>query len=219
MKTDVLYRNRFGPEDEAFKARVWSILWRRVFSRYIRPDDVLLDVGAGYCELVNAASARRRIAVDLNPELRRRAAPGVEVLIASADRLPSLADGSVTVAFTSNFLEHLPDRETLGRVAAEVHRVLAPGGRLLAMGPNIRFMAGTYWDFLDHHLPLSDRSVCELLLATGFELEQVVPRFLPATTKIGLPRWPWLVEAYLALRPLSSALVGAQFLVVGRKPV
>ena len=217
MKLDVLYASRFTREEQAFKARVWAILWRRVFSRLVGPDDVLLDVGGGYCELVNAATARRRIVVDLNPDTRGRAAPGVEVLTQSADDISSLADGSVTVAFTSNFFEHLPSREVLGRVVAEMHRVLAPGGLVLAMGPNIRFMPDTYWDFFDHVLPLSDRSVCELLVSAGFSLERVVPRFLPPTTKLGLPRWPWLVEAYLALRPLSSRLLGKQFLVVARK--
>jgi SAM-dependent methyltransferase len=218
MKLDALYANRFAPEEQAFKERLWAILWRRVFSRYIGPDDALLDVGGGYCELVNVATARRRVVVDLNPDTRGRAAPGVEVLTRSADDIPSIADGSMTVAFTSNFFEHLPSREVLGRVVAEIGRVLAPGGLLLAMGPNIRFMPDTYWDFFDHLLPLSDRSVCELLVNSGFTLEQVVPRFLPATTKLGLPQWPWLVEAYLTLRPLSSAVVGKQFLIVARKP-
>ena len=218
MRLDALYENRFAPEEEAFKARVWSILWRRVFSRYIRPDDVLVDVGGGYCELSNAAVARRRIVVDMNPGARSRAAPGVEVQIASAERMSFLSDGEATVAFTSNFFEHLPDKATLERVVQEIARVLRPGGRLIAMGPNVRLMPGAYWDFFDHHLPLSDRSVRELLETAGFEIERVEPRFLPATTKLSLPRWPWLVEAYLALRPLSSWAVGKQFLVIARKP-
>ncbi len=218
MKLDVLYSNRFSPAEEAFKARVWAILWRRVFSHYIAPDDSLLDVGGGYCELANAARARRRIVVDMNPQTRTRAAAGVEVHIASAESMAFLADGEATVAFSSNFFEHLPDKATLERIIAEIRRVLAPGGRLVAMGPNVRLMSGAYWDFFDHHLPLSERSLCELLLANGFELEKIEPRFLPATTKLRAPRWPWLVEAYLALRPLSSWVAGKQFLVVARKP-
>ncbi len=217
MKLERLYWNRFSPEEEAFKARLWSILWQREFRRYIGPDDVLVDVGGGYCELSNAATARRRIVVDMNPEAERRAAEGVEVRIASADRMTFLRDGEATVAFTSNFFEHLPDKATLERVVLEIRRVLAPGGRLVAMGPNVRLIPGSYWDFFDHHLPLSERSLCELLLGSGFELERVEPRFLPATTKLSLPRWPWLVEAYLALRPLSSWIAGKQFLVVARK--
>lgn len=217
MKLDVLYTNRFAPEEEAFKSKVWAILWKRVFSRYIGADDVLLDVGGGYCELSNAAVARRRLVVDMNPRVHAYAHAGIEVHVASAERMPFLADGEATVAFTSNFFEHLPDKATLERVVAEIARVLAPSGRLIAVGPNVRLMPGSYWDFFDHHLPLSDRSVRELLEASGFEVERVDPRFLPATTKVGLPRWPWLVEAYLALRPLSSWAVGKQFLVVARK--
>lgn len=218
MRLDPLYANRFSPEERAFKARVWAILWRRVFSRLIGPEDVLLDVGGGYCELANTATARRRIVVDLNPQARACAAPGVEVLTQSAEEMTSLADGSVTVVFTSNFLEHLPTREALGRVVAEMRRVLAPGGLLVAVGPNVRLMPGTYWDFIDHQLPLSDRSVRELLVNSGFSIERVVPRFVPATTKLRLPRWAWLVELYFWLRPLSSAVTGRQFLVVARKP-
>lgn len=218
MQLDALYASRFDAKDEAWKRRVWSVLWRRVFSRLVAPDHVLLDVGGGYCELANAAVARRRIVVDLNPEVARHAAPGVEVRIAPADDLAFLDDGQVDVAFTSNFFEHLPDKPTLTRTAIEIRRVLRPGGRLVAMGPNVRLMPGAYWDYYDHHLALSERSLAELLAMLGFEIEQAEARFLPATVKTRLPRWEWLVEAYLALRPVSSILLGRQFLVIARKP-
>ncbi|HET6921729.1 MAG TPA: class I SAM-dependent methyltransferase [Anaeromyxobacteraceae bacterium] len=218
MRLDLLYANRFDARDEAFKARVWAILWRRVFSRWIGPRDVLLDVGGGYCELANAARARRRIVVDLNPLAPRHAAPGVEVHLASAEAMGFLGDGEVDVVFSSNFFEHLPDKGSLTRVLGEMRRVLRPGGRLLAVGPNVRLMPGSYWDWYDHHLPLSERSLAEALLMCGFALERVDPRFLPATTRSRLPRWPWLVEAWLALRPLSSLLTGRQFLLVARRP-
>jgi SAM-dependent methyltransferase len=214
-----LYANRFPEQELAFRSAVWRILWRRVFSAYIGLDDVLVDVGAGLCELVNVAVARRRIAVDVNPDTERLAAPGVEVHLASADRMTFLADGEATAAFTSNFFEHLPDKQLLQRTVREIHRVLAPGGRLVALGPNIRFTPGTYWDYFDHHLPLSDRSLCELLRLEGFVIERVEPRLLPETTKIPAPRWPWLLEVYLAARPLSSWMLGRQFLVVARKQV
>jgi len=86
------------------------------------------------------------------------------------------------------------------------------------MGPNIRVLPGAYWDYSDHHVPLSDKSVSEALLLHGFELRHVEPRFLPYTVKGAGPRWRWLVEAYLATRPLSSALLGKQFLIVAAKP-
>lgn len=217
MDLSGLYANRFDEADQAWKLQVWKILWQRVFSKEVAPGDTLLDVGAGYCEFINSAVAARRIAVDLNPDTAARAAPGVEVHQVPAQELAFLKDGEVDVAFSSNFFEHLPSKALLTQVMQELHRVLKPGGKLIVMGPNVRLLPGTYWDYYDHHLPLTDRSLGELASMTGFELVRVEPRFLPYTVKGRGPRWPALVEAYLALRPLSSAVLGKQFLVVAKR--
>lgn len=218
MALKELYRTRFAEDERTRKVRMWATLWDRVFSRWVKPDDTVLDLGAGFCEFINAAVARRRVAVDLNPDLAGVAGPGVEAHVTSATSLSFLRDGEVDVVFTSNFLEHLPDKPTLTATIEAARRVLRPGGLLIAMGPNIRFLASVYWDYYDHHVPLSDRSVCELLAMCGFELVRVEPRFMPYTVKSHLPQWQWLIRAYLALRPLSSAVFGKQFLVVARKP-
>jgi SAM-dependent methyltransferase len=215
---EALYANRFDERDRAWKAEVWKILWRRVFSRWVPADSTLVDLGAGYCEFINHAVARRRIAVDLNPDTARNAAAGIEVRATSADDLSFLGPAEVDAVFTSNFLEHLPSKAVVTRVLCEVYRVLRPGGRLILMGPNIRYLAGRYWDYFDHHVPLSDASVCEALVLTGFQVTDVEPRFLPYTVKGNRLRWRWLVEAYLALRPLSSRALGRQFLIAAVKP-
>ena len=217
-KLALLYANRFDQGDLAWKDEVWSILWKRVFSSWVRPEDKLLDLGAGYCEFINHAVAKRRLAVDLNPETARHASPGVEVHSVSADNLSFLQPGELDVVFSSNFLEHLSSKEAVTRVIEEIRRVLRPGGRVIFMGPNIRYLSDKYWDYFDHHVPLSHASVCEALELHAFELEHVEPRFVPYTVKGSRLRWGLLVEIYLALRPLSSALLGKQFLVAARKP-
>ena len=214
---EALYANRFDERDLAWKNKVWKILWNRVFSRWVDNEGTLVDLGAGYCEFINHAVARRRIAVDLNPATARMAAPGVEVRATSADDLRFLGTEADTI-FTSNFLEHLPSKEAVTRVLEEAHRVLKPGGRFILLGPNIRCLADRYWDYFDHHVPLSHASLCEVLALRGFRIDRVEPRFLPYTVKGTRLRWQWLVEAYLALRPFSSALLGRQFLIVAVKP-
>ena len=54
--------------------------------------------------------------------------------------------------FMSNYLEHLPisrrgHRASCGRSR---HGLLRPGGRVIVLQPNIRFVGGAYWDFIDH---------------------------------------------------------------------
>ena len=212
---DIIYENRFyGSEED--RNRVWQVLTKYYFQRWIRISDVVLDVGAGYCEFINNIQARTKYALDLNPVMPLKAAPEVTVLNQNATEINIPAD-SVDVAFTSNFFEHLPDKAALQACLLEVHRVLKPGGLLLAMGPNIRFCYDVYWDFFDHFIPLSDRSLGEALKMTGFRLETITPRFLPYTMKDKKPPLPILIRAYLNLH-FCWRFMGKQFLIMARKP-
>ena len=109
-------------------------------------------------------------------------------------------------------------KTNLADCLSEAYRVLRPQGLLIAMGPNIRYCFDEYWDFWDHHLPLSDRSMAEVLEVAGFRTELVVPRFLPLTMRSRIPQWTFLIRLYLA-SPLAKRLWGKQFLVIGRKPL
>ncbi len=212
-----LYRNRFDPQELAAKRLLWRTLVRHWFQRYVGSADVVLDLGAGTCEFVNEISAGRRIAVDLNPDTAQHAAAGVEVLVTRSEDLREVEDGSVDVVFTSNFFEHLPDKEALLTTLVECRRVLRPQGRLIVLMPNIRYLPGRYWDYFDHHLPLTHLSLVEALDLSGFDDEEVVPRFLPYTVKDGrLPVNAFLIRTYLRVRPAWRVL-GRQMLVVARR--
>src|SRR6185295_17009631 len=125
-------------------------------------------------------------------------------------------DASLDVVFTSNFFEHLPDKSTLTRTLQEAWRCLKPGGKLIAMGPNIKYLPGAYWDFWDHHLPLTESSLAEGLKTKGFVVDTCWPRFLPYTMASG-PQYPILfLQLYLGLR-FAWRIFGKQFLIVARK--
>ena len=102
------------------------------------------------------------------PATAEKAAPDVTVLSQEATQPWSLPSESVDVVFSSNFFEHLPTKQDFAHCLAEAYRVLRPQGLLIALGPNIRFCFDVYWDFVDHHLPLSDRSMVEALEIAGF---------------------------------------------------
>jgi SAM-dependent methyltransferase len=214
---DTLYRHRFSPSELPAKRRIWEVLCRHYFQPLIGRDDaVVLDLACGYGEFINQIVAARKLAVDLNPDSPSFLQPGIEFHPCASNAMTSIADASVDVVFTSNFFEHLPDKAVLAETLDEIRRVLAPGGRLIAMGPNIRLVPGAYWDFIDHHLPLSERSLCEALGIAGLEPTKVVAHFLPYSTRSSLPQSPFLVRAYL-LFPLAWRILGKQFLVVARK--
>ena len=213
-----LYRHRFAREELPAKNRIWQVLCRDYFQPLIARDDaVVLDLGCGYGEFINNIRASRKLAVDLNPESPEFLGADVEFHRSSSDAMHAVAAQSVDVVFTSNFFEHLPDKPTLMATLEEIARVLRPGGRLIAMGPNVRYVPGAYWDFIDHHLPLSERSLCEAVCLAGLEPTRVIDRFLPYSTRSALPQAPIFVRTYLHF-PLAWKILGKQFLVVAERP-
>ncbi len=211
-----LYDHRFDAAERAAKARVWAVLCADFFQRFIGPSDSVLDLGAGFCEFINHIRCGQKYAVDVNPAVREAAADDVTVHCGPVDRLEWFADETLDVVFVSNMFEHLPDKGALLNTLHEVHRVLRRGGRVLILQPNIRYAYREYWDFLDHHLPLSDESMTEALALTGFDIAEMRPQFLPYSTKSSLPQWPSLVRLYLRV-PLAHRFLGKQMFVVARR--
>lgn len=177
----------------------------------------MLDVGAGYCEFLNAIECGERIAVDQNPDVERFAAEGTRIVLASSTAFGEVDDESVDVVFASNFFEHLPDTRSFLDTLKEIRRVLCPGGRLLILQPNIAATKERYWDFLDHHLPLTERTVVEALQLCNYQVREVRARFLPYTTKSRLPQHPFFIWVYLKV-PIAHRVLGGQAWVVAEKP-
>lgn len=185
-------------------------VWREI-ARYVLREcpttSTVVELGAGYCDFINAVDAPRRIAFDLNSDMAAHAAPGVDFRVADATELPGLADESVDLVFASNFLEHIP-RRVAPTILDRVRRVLRPGGRFALIQPNFRFCAPRYFDDETHVAIYSDESLGALLLDSGYEIVRIEPRFLPFSMKSRLPKWPVLVRLYLnsPVRPRAAQM-------------
>lgn len=217
MKDYVLsiYADRFD-KDAAKREVMWKILCKDYFQKFIKSSDTVLDLAAGYCEFINNIKCGKKIAVDLNEKTKVKANGDVKVYQALSTALPKSLTGKVDVVFTSNFFEHLDSKNELIDTLKEVHRILKPGGRLMVLQPNIRLVGSQYWDYVDHTLPLTDRSLHEAFHLTDFEVTYERVRFLPYTANSKIPAAPWLIRAYLRFRP-AQFLMGKQTFMIGEK--
>jgi SAM-dependent methyltransferase len=210
-----LYEKRFAGKSE-YRDKVWRVLVDEYFAQWIPASATVLDLGCGYCEFINNVRSEKRFGMDLNPDTVQHAAAGVQILQQSCSQPWALTDESLDVVFTSNFFEHLYTKRDLRDTLVQAWRCLRPGGRIIALGPNIRYLPGEYWDFYDHYLALTELSLGEVMTETGFTLEEQIPRFLPYTMSRGGQPPVWMLSLYLNLK-LAWPLFGKQFLVVARK--
>jgi len=210
-----IYDKRFSGH-EYYRNQVWKILVKQFFSKWIRSTDHILDLGCGYGEFINHTKCEVRHAMDLNP--KTRSLMDKEIIFHEQDcsKPWKIESNSLDLVFTSNFFEHLRNKESLDCTVGEIKKALKPEGRLIAMGPNISVLKGKYWDFWDHHVALSDQSLCELLQIHNFTIEQSESKFLPYNM-VRVKEHPlFLVSLYLKF-PFLWKIFGKQFLIIAKK--
>ena len=210
-----IYELRFSNLEE-YRNKVWRILAKEYFQKWIRQKDRVLDLGCGYGEFINNLSGCETHAMDLNPDARKHLRKGVIFHEQDCSEPWKIEPNSMDVIFSSNFFEHLPNKEALSQTIAHAKTALKPRGKIIALGPNISILKGKYWDFWDHHVALSDQSLSELFEIHGFTIEKSIPRFLPYNMVRVRKRPLFLVSLYLKI-PWAWYSYGKQFLVMASK--
>lgn len=208
------YHARFDAA-KTYRNRLWQILTGQFFQQYIQAEKPVIDIGCGWGEFINNIQASSKLAMDLNPDSEAKLDEDITFLKQSCATRWPVETASLGTVFTSNFLEHLPDKAAIEATIAEARRCLAGDGTLLCMGPNVRLVPGSYWDFWDHHVAISDRSLCELLELQGFTIVRCIPRFMPYTMSGGNNPPFFLVRLYLYFPPVWR-LLGKQFCIIAK---
>jgi ubiquinone/menaquinone biosynthesis C-methylase UbiE len=210
-----VYSGRFNNSEISQKIKVWKILTKYFFQKYVKKNDIVLDLAAGYCEFINNIDCKTKIAVDISSDTKKFASKDVKVIKSSSEHITQVASNSIDLVFTSNFFEHLTV-EQIENTLMEVKRVLKKNGRIMILQPNIKYAYREYWDYFDHVSPLSHLSMSEALKKHGFQILELRPRFLPYTTKSAIPKFTFLIRIYLKCS-LFQKIMGKQMFVLAKK--
>lgn len=194
--TDSYYSSRYTYNTDR------SVVWKEIV-RFLKPfwgdKKTVLDVGAGYCDFINNVDVSERIAIDMSPDFFQYADKDVKTIQTKADTLPTIKDGSIDVAFSSNLLEHLNDEE-LASTVKEIKRVLKKGGLFILMQPNYYYSYRNYFDDATHKKVFSDSSLESFLVSHNFEIVKKMKKFLPFSLKSRpglIPIHPLIIRAYI----------------------
>jgi SAM-dependent methyltransferase len=201
------YESRFTYDHR--RDAVWAEIVRDFERRRLLVrDSTVVELGAGYCHCINQVTARRRIAIDVNPDFIQYAAAGVETAIQASDAPAPVADASVDTVIASNLFEHLT-REQLTRTAAEIRRMLKPGGQLIALQPNFYYCYREYFDDYTHLFVFTHNSLRDFFAAEQFRSTLVIPRYLPFSMKSRAPTARGLVSLYLRspIKPFAKQML------------
>lgn len=213
MDVKKIYETRFINIEE--RKLIWQVLVTDFFQQYINKNDIVLDAGCGYGEFINNIVCGKKLAIDLNPEAKKHLNTDVKFFLGSTTKMTSIKEKSIDKIFVSNFFEHL-EREDIALTINECRRILKEGGQILILQPNIRFLVKDFWRFFDHITPIDDRAMEELFNSKGFFLKKIILKFLPFTTKNGLPKSLFLVRLYLKI-PFLWNIFGKQSFLIFEK--
>jgi glycosyltransferase involved in cell wall biosynthesis len=214
-----------------YNGYVWSRMRRFVRGR-------VLEIGSGTGGISRhlLGAAGRLVLTDTRADYRallgRLFANYDQVRVAPmtlGEPAPEVESESFDTVVCSNVLEHVEDDVA---ALAQMHRLLAPDGRLVLVVPMLRALYGAIDRAIDHHRRYERAEVEEKLAKAGFAVEHV-----SAFNALGIPGWwlnsvvlrrravpgiqarinDWLVPL-LRLEEKLGLRVGMSMLAVGRKP-
>jgi SAM-dependent methyltransferase len=201
--------------------RVRTIVWKelaRYFDSYYLKRDSILEIGPGYCDFINKADFRIKVAVDISPEITKWASSDVITIVGQIPADYNL-DYNFDVIVCSNFFEHLDDFE-FKSVLEFCFKALKPGGRMIIMQPNFSFCYKRYFDDYTHKKIFTNVSMRSHLLDHGFSILKEIPKFMPYSMDV-VPKFipllvlKWTLRIYI-LSPLKPR--GGQMFFVASKP-
>ncbi len=156
------------------------------------------------------------MAVDINPKCSDFLNSDVDFINNSILNITSIMPHTIDFIFISNVLEHFSSKAAIEEFLIMVNKILKPNGKLCIIQPNYRYCYKEYWDYWDHHIPISDKSMLEVLNLFNFDIDLQIARFLPYTVKNYFRVPALFLKFYLGL-PILWKIFGQQFFILASK--
>lgn len=205
------YHKDYLPFDSS-RAVVWSEI-AKYLKKWTGGVKTCLELGAGYCDLINALNFPEKTAVDIWPGFTKYAGKNVSCIEMDVRKgLDKISKEKFDLIIASNLLEHLTMNET-DKLLSDCRKILRQNGKLVLIQPNFTFSYRHYFDDYTHKSIFTDVSLCSVLTRNKYKIVHVEPRFLPLTVKSRLPKWRILVRLYLSL---PVRIMAGQMLIIAK---
>lgn len=197
---------------DARREKVWGKL-TPFFQTLVGDDKKIIELGAGYCYLINGLRGSKKIAIDIFPQLDKFSASDVTPIIESWQWIKNYEDSSFDTILASNFFEHFSYEEGM-EILIECFRVLNTNGRLIILQPNFTYSYKKYFDDYTHRAIYTHVGMKDLLSSIGFRTLRIESKFIPYSVKGVGGRFHFLIPIYIRLpiKPLAK-----QMLIVAEK--
>lgn len=107
-------------------------------SRFLRPGDMFMEIGAGDCALSQAVArhAQKVYAIDVSKKITECSVtlPNLQLVITDGVNI-DVPPSSITLAYSNQLVEHLHPEDAIEQLE-NIYRGLAPGGRYVCITPN-----------------------------------------------------------------------------------
>ncbi len=214
-------KTKHGLGDEYFKTRFdfdkrRNIVWKHItdyMKRWISKEDVVLELGAGYCDFINNVNAQEKHALDTSKLPMRYANKDVKKHIQSCTNLKNFKRESMDIVFASNLFEHL-SMSDFHKSVEQIKRVLKKNGKFIIIQPNYKYCYKEYFDDHTHITIFTHESISNGIGTHGFKIIEKKAKFLPFSMKSKLKFLSGLTGIYLRLpvKPFAK-----QMLIVAKK--
>jgi SAM-dependent methyltransferase len=183
---------------DANRSKVWKAI-NEYIQKIIGKNQIILDIGCGYGDFIIGIQAKKKYAIDLNPELKKYFPKEIYFSAQSVLKpFDNIESHSIDVVFASNLFEHFDDDE-LFQLMNNIKEVLKTNGKLLLIQPNYFYAFKEYWDDYTHKKAFSHNSLKDFLESQGYTVQHLEKKFIPFSLKSRLPKSYWLTKIYLML--------------------